>query len=240
MVRILTQNYEEFLEAKNKSFASFSARDFWESRHSWRLINVLPARYEKQKKFLNDKLIPLLRGGDIVCDFACACGDFSFQIAHFVKHVDGFDISAQMIEKATKTAEENNIKNASFKCSDASEMVFDKIYDAFMMLGLLTYIFETKDVVEIIHKVNRSIKKGGYLVLKDTLTLKNAPYYYFTDHSGNNSIIRPKAGYIKLFTDNGFDLVCEELLSENDSLPDNERDAAIVSMGLLFRKNDNI
>jgi|WetSurMetagenome_2_1015567.scaffolds.fasta_scaffold00092_17 2-polyprenyl-3-methyl-5-hydroxy-6-metoxy-1,4-benzoquinol methylase len=178
---------------------------FWKNQKNWRMINAMPERAIKQEMFLREKFIPLLNKDSIVCDLACACGDFSFIIAPYVKKVEGYDLSSQLIEEATKTAKDNNIQNVSFKQADAIELEFDKIYDHFLVYGLLTCLFSDQDILKIVKKIKDAIKPDGYMILKDNLTMNNQDILYSTgDYAARYT---SKAKYMKLFESNGFEFV---------------------------------
>lgn len=237
MNKILTQNYEEFLNAKNVAHKTYKTEDFWESRNNWKLKNVQPQRFENQVKFIDEKFIPLLNKTNEVCDFACACGDFTFQIAYHVKHVDGYDISPLMVEKAKEAAKENKVTNVSFHQGNALNVKFNKTYDAFMTLGLFTYFFGDDDFLKVIKKVKNAMKLGAVLVVKDSLTLKENDYYYYAPHSGNTAIYRSKTRYLGMFESLGFSLKEETLLSENEHLTSEEEAANLISLGSIFLRN---
>lgn len=238
MDKILTQNYEQFLKAKNVVHKTYKTEDFWESRNAWKLKNVQPQRFENQVKFIDEKFIPLLNKNNEVCDFACACGDFTFQIASHVKHADGYDISPLMVEKAKEVAKENDVTNVSFYQGNALDVIFNKTYDAFMTLGLFTYFFDDNDFLKVIKSVKNAMKPGAILLVKDSLTLKDSDYYYYAPHSGNTAIYRSKTRYLEMFESLGFSLKEETLLSENENLTSEEEGACLISLGSIFLRKE--
>lgn len=60
---------------------------------------------------------------DEVMDIYCGIGTISLYAAQFAKRVTGIEIVPEAIKNAKENAARNNIKNAEFFCSDASDLV---------------------------------------------------------------------------------------------------------------------
>lgn len=65
--------------------------------------NRLSRNYNKQAKdkayaLILNKTKKYLKTNDIILDFACATGLYSFELSSYVKMIDAFDISSKMIE----------------------------------------------------------------------------------------------------------------------------------------------
>ena len=63
-----------------------------------------------------------------------------------------------------------NINNIEFVQADAITLKFDRQYDNFMMLGLLTYINNEEEAEHIIRNVYEALKQGARLIVRDSLT----------------------------------------------------------------------
>lgn len=196
---------------------SKTAHKFWSSQQSWRLKDIFYERAKKQELFIKKSFIPLLNKKSLVCDFACACGDFAFLVAPFVKRIDAFELSLSMVNLARKTAKENGIKNTFFYQADALNNIFKKTYDHFMCLGLFTCIIKDRDVLMIINKISKAIKVKGYIVVKDTVTVDTASVIHFDPKDPYSSIYRPVNKYIDFFEKNGFKLIKKIKLSKVDN-----------------------
>lgn len=162
MKKICTDNYDEFVMFTN-NFGNKPEIQYWSSRHSWSFKNMLADRFNRhvdfiEKNFLN-KVESYLKDMTI-CDLASASGDYSFLLADRVKHIDGYDLSPLMIEKANNYAKNNNIKNVSFYTANAIDLNFTKKYDAFMVHGLFTFVFDNNDVDKCIKKIYTALADG--------------------------------------------------------------------------------
>ncbi|MEM1486194.1 23S rRNA (uracil(1939)-C(5))-methyltransferase RlmD [Oscillospiraceae bacterium PP1C4] len=62
-----------------------------------------------------------LTGNETVIDLYCGAGTIGLSLAHRCKEVIGVEIIPQAIENAKENASKNDIKNARFFCSDATE-----------------------------------------------------------------------------------------------------------------------
>ena len=61
-----------------------------------------------------DQTRKYLQADDLVLDYGCATGKFSFEIAPLVKEVRGIDISSEMIKEAERNAQERGLNNLQF------------------------------------------------------------------------------------------------------------------------------
>lgn len=186
--------------------------NYWKSQKEWRVKDALKERYTNTKKFIDEKYIPLLKSDDIVCDYGCACGEWSFAISPYVKSIDAYDMNRDLISQGIKDAEELGITNVNFETSEASTFSFQKQYDSIMILGLFTCIFDDKVCLNLVKDASDAIKKSGYLIVKDTITLGNDDMKYV---EGNYAgMYRNREKYIGFYQNNGFKLIEETYLME--------------------------
>ena len=198
--------------------ANKKSQNYWIKQKNWRVKDIFYERAIKQEQFLEKKFAPLIKKDSIVCDFACACGDFAFIMAPFVKKIEGFDLSLDMVKLANKIAKDKKINNTRFYQADAYDYIFKKKYDHFMCLGLFTCIINNNKANNIIKKIADAIKVKGYLVVKDTLTTKNKDIVHLILNDPYSANYRSKKKYLKMFKDNNFKLIEETKLSEaNDN-----------------------
>lgn len=187
----------------------------WRKEKDWSLKDIYPERYQKQKAMLEKNFIPHLNKQQKIGDLASANGEWSIFISEFAEQVDGYEYSANMVKTAKKKVKHMGIKNISFYQADARKLKFDRAYDNFMMLGLITYICEPTDVELIINNVANSIIGGGHLVTKDTLNTSGKDVLYlFNSLSGYQAAYYSQEKYYEFFNKAGFELENEELLDE--------------------------
>jgi ubiquinone/menaquinone biosynthesis C-methylase UbiE len=194
------------------------ARVWWSKQKDWKAKDVTPLRYERLSKFIMEKFAPYLQPDYIVCDMACACGDFSFLIADKVKQIEAFDLSEGMINTAKNIAKRKNINNIAFMSADAVQIKLEENkYDAFLMLGLLTCI-DDPHIDGIVKKIHLSMKQKAKLIIKDSLTLKNNTEYVYNYNTRYSAYYHTQKDYISFFENNGFRLIDMIVLEHNLSM----------------------
>lgn len=187
---------------------------FWSSRDgkSWDYQKIFPDRAEAQKKYLLEEFVPRISKNSELIEFAVADGTMgALVVAPFVSHIDGFDISEGLIKDGMKKAEQLNITNVSFNHFDLRQgMNLTRTYDNALMLGLLTCIENTEDANNIVKQLKDSIKSGGLVALKDTISNSAS---FGSKNSRYAAYYRSKKEYLDLFTDNGFTKIYENNIS---------------------------
>jgi 2-polyprenyl-3-methyl-5-hydroxy-6-metoxy-1,4-benzoquinol methylase len=125
-----------------------------------------------------------------VLDIGCGEGYVGRQILkRGAQHVDGIDISDNMIANAKQIQENENIQNATYKAMDVSDFKADKKekYDLIIAMFLFNYltIEETQATME---KAIQLLKPGGYLIFSVPhpllAYLKKDKYPFYFEVSG--------------------------------------------------------
>lgn len=213
---IYTDQIDEFKRVK-KRYSDLAYNEYWTNQQNWSLNSVYPERYKNQQKFLEQCFIPLLDRTQHICDLASANGEWSMRVAPYVKDIDGFEYASGMVEYANKEVKKQGIQNVRFYQADACTLQFEKIYDNFMMMGLLTYIFENQDAQSIVRKVYQSIKQGGCLIVKDSINgAGEDEIYLYNFKSRYDAVYRSKEKYYRLFEQAGFILEQDTVFHEVD------------------------
>lgn len=103
----------------------------------------------------------------------------------------------------------------TFSHADACRMKFEHIYDNFMMMGLLTCIYDEEDAETIAGKVAGAIRDNGRLVTKDTLNAvgEDVMYLYNTNNR-YTAVYWSQEKYYGWFKKNGLKLEREYVLDE--------------------------
>jgi 2-polyprenyl-3-methyl-5-hydroxy-6-metoxy-1,4-benzoquinol methylase len=103
-----------------------------------------------------------LNADDYVLDFGCATGIKALELARVIKHIQGLDISAEMVGEAIKRKNLANVTNVSFSHGtiykeDLEKASFDKIV-AYSIIHLL------EDSEKVIQRINELLKPGGLFI----------------------------------------------------------------------------
>lgn len=191
------------------------AKSYWKNCKNWTFKDICPDRYNNQIKIAKEFYLPLLPKDALILDLGCADGWFSFEIAPSVYHIDAIDISENLIQTAQDTQKINNINNINFQVGEVDKVIdTNKLYDSVMCMGIFTCIVKDSEVTKIIQEFSSRIKLNGILFLKDSLSKTTRQYL---DQDNYAAIYRYEDDYIKLFTNEGYELLHEGLLSDTIS-----------------------
>lgn len=209
---------------------------YWKEVDYYDTKEVISVSSAKQTQMLNEYFVPHLTGESVVCDLACASGEWSRFVAPYAGQIEGFDVSEKMIAYAKRKSEEEGIRNTDFVCTDALGLELAHTYDHFLMLGLITYIRSEEEADAIIGRVARAVKSGGMLATRDTLNISEdgtvfvydeQAHYFCSYHSAKR--------YREMFERHGFSLVAEEYFYPYFEKP--ESPLALGSRGYIWKKN---
>lgn len=213
MKNVLFTNSIEFVEAISETGRDFSK--YWHVKDLYKAENISPDLKKNQEDMLESLFMPLLKPTDILCDMACAWGMYSERFAAHVKHVDGLDYSEFQIKAAIENARKHGMSNIAYYAADARKYSFDKKYDAFVMMGLLLCIQSDADAINILTNIYNSMRAGGYLFVKDSLTKMREKVYGFNLLNSYTGCYRNMDEYEKMYTDMGFEIVEKRVLAED-------------------------
>lgn len=214
--------------------AELDTAEYWKEKNIYTPSVEISEIAKRQKRFLEKYFLPQLKHDQIVCDFACASGEWSEIIAPYVGHIDGFDCSKRMIESAKKNAVLKKIDNISYDYMDAVQLHFDREYDHFVMMGLITCIEDETVIEHIVQLVAESVKSGGYLILRDTLNMSEQDKVYYNSLARENyiAVYHSKKFYENIFIKNGFEILEEEYFQSYCHEP-----IEVGSHGYILKKN---
>lgn len=189
--------------------------DYWSKQVIWTYKEHFPKRYGIMHKFLKDNLWSKLDRDAVVIDLPCGTGEWTFEAADYAGYVEGYEYSEGMVATAKENALKANVKNVSFTQADATKIRFEKKYDYFMLLGLLTCIYDEGDAEKIVSNVADAVNEGGLLVTKDSLHEEDRreSLYTYSVLNGYTAVYRSKKEYYSLFEKYGFEMVKEEYLA---------------------------
>ncbi len=188
------------------------SKSFWRNQEVWDYSKVMPMRAQIFEKFIQEQIIPTLSKSDIVGELGSASGEYTLKVAPYAKKIEAFEISKKMVDSAKKLAENQNIKNVVFNCSSAEEVTLEpNVYDKFLCLGLFTCIPSDKSVKKIINNMYTSLKPGGVLFIKDSVTSGGT-----VKHNDGNyaAIYRNEKEYFDCFSDK-FDIEYKSYIADN-------------------------
>ncbi|MCX6557003.1 MAG: methyltransferase domain-containing protein [Candidatus Aminicenantes bacterium] len=117
----------------------------------------------------------LLSTSDIVLDLGCASGEYSLDIAPFVRRVHGIDTSATMIALATEKTSDRSIGNVTFAADD----VFDRALDGRGFTAVLAFcvLHLVEEIRPVLGRVNELLPAGG-LFISQTLCLSESSFLF--------------------------------------------------------------
>ena len=103
-----------------------------------------------------------LSTSDIVLDFACASGKISLDLAQYVEHLYGIDVSSNMIELANQKAVNRRVGNVKFDQID----VFDQrlMYQSYAVVLAFNIFHLVEDCPGILARLKDLLLPDGLLI----------------------------------------------------------------------------
>ncbi|HFE39442.1 MAG TPA: class I SAM-dependent methyltransferase, partial [Gammaproteobacteria bacterium] len=105
-----------------------------------------------------------------IAEIGCGTGTTAIAHAPFVKHIDAFDISTNMLKIAQEKAKAQNIENITFTRAKAEEIVVDSANYDMVMTHSVLHLLNDKEMV--IADIFSMLKPGGHFV-SSTICLAN-------------------------------------------------------------------
>lgn len=211
---------------------------FYKKMNRFELKTIHPDQYYRQLKFIYDKFFPLTDSTETLCEMGCASGELTqFFSLHF-KKIEAFDFSPTMIATAVDDFKKMNIDNTAFQVSDITTHNYDKVYDCFCLMGVLTYVLNDKTAYYALKKIYDTIKPGAYLLYKDNVNDTPYDYYFYGPQPDYETSARSKTKILSFFENNNFKLI-EETVFHNRNTPVYIKDKEYpspYSYGAIFQK----
>jgi SAM-dependent methyltransferase len=106
---------------------------------------------------------------DTVLDVACGPGLLACAFARVAKHATGIDMTPAMLDQASKTQQEQGIKNVSWQPGDVYSLPFP---DAQFSIVSSRFVFHhLQDPVAALREMKRVCQSGGKIVVADMAPL---------------------------------------------------------------------
>jgi aspartate racemase len=186
-----------------------------------------------EKATLLKVLVPFLNKQGIILELGCGHGRWSRTLSQYVKQIDAYDYSESLIEAAKRLTLQENIKNISFLCSSAENIVLQKEYDWVVSIALLHYLSD-EQYNKVIRLIRQAVKKGGLAVFRESFGANRRfelhGYYSEVLSTEYHSIYRTTD---ELIQEMGFEfsVVCEDV-----SLPPADDKPETCQKIVMFRK----
>lgn len=177
------------------------AREYWRSSSNTFLASD-PSYYDRQEQALRQSIIPLLGRVESAVDIGCGNGRFSLVLAEHASHVRAIDISPTLIEEAAHAATHAGVTNVSFEVRDLEAKSETATFDLVSCMGVVSTLIRDDAFVELSRYMAKSTNPGGFLILKDTLSLR--PEGEFASSETYVTKYRNIDAYEKTFLDLGF------------------------------------
>ena len=106
-----------------------------------------------------------------IIDIGCGVGRITLDLAKDVDFIVGVDYSQPLIDIASRNAEELGLTNIEFICASSYDFQHNEKFDVAVILGLFSYMNDD-NVVKTIKNISRHLKKGGNIILKESVGLE--------------------------------------------------------------------
>ncbi len=191
----------QFLKNKIKSFRSES---YWSRASSSELA---PQEfYLRQENVLRSRVFPLISEHSRILDIGCGSGRFGLVFAEKGAYVYGIDIAKNLIHEARLVTKSRGLK-ATFEVGsiDSIRHLEGEAWDVILLLGVCSTLVDSKSVAMVYENVNRLLRKGGLLLVRESLSLGTKDESY--ENKGYLAVYRAKDEYIDSIMGAGFQLI---------------------------------
>ncbi len=115
------------------------------------------------------RLVELTQPGPdwLVLDVSTGAGHTALTFAQYVQGVIAIDLTAEMLEVASKLARERGITNIEFRAGDAQSLLFEN--DTFELVTNRIALHHYADARKAIAEMARVCKRGGIVALVDNI-----------------------------------------------------------------------
>lgn len=142
--------------------------EFWANILQIRIFKLNPKQNSKDFNKLINHIInsAKLSKSSSILDLACGSGIKTIKFAEKGISVTGIDYSEPLINYCEKLANELNVKDkTNFIKDNIINISFKKKFDCVTILGKTFGLFDYKDNIKILNKINDSLKDGGYVFI---------------------------------------------------------------------------
>jgi SAM-dependent methyltransferase len=157
-----------------------------------------PAYYQRVRGVLPLLCELHLRPADRVLDLGCGNGEYSAVIARYCDRLEGFDLSAALIDEACSLG----VPNARFTHRGVETLVElpDSCFDAIFVMGVFVTLHGSA-FEETVSQVARLLKPGGVLITRDSVTPEHDVVRHVRD--GYHAHYRGAGHFANAFTQRG-------------------------------------
>lgn len=197
-------NFKNFYLRLTKRFGDLQAVSdtYWQRSTNTYLAS--PDYYKKRHEAIKEALGNLPRADDAI-DVGCGDGRFTLEIAARAASTIGYDISPALISKAQTDAQGRPELNVQFAVAPIENVFAPSPVDIVACLGVLSCIIDEPRYAEAIGKLANLLKRGGHLILIDSLNEKKS--IVRTYGNGYVAIYRRRADYEARIQELGLHLV---------------------------------
>jgi SAM-dependent methyltransferase len=129
------------------------------------------AHTQAEADFLVQTLAP--SRGARIADVPCGNGRLSLALAARGFELTGVDLTAELVESATRAARERSLRVA-FECHDMRDLPWEAVFDHAFCLGNSFAYFEDEGNRAFLRAAHRILKPGGTFVLETGLAAESA------------------------------------------------------------------
>ena len=170
-----------------------------------------PDYYDRKKTILNETLSQMPKISHAI-DIGCGDGQFTFELAKYVKEVTGYDISLALVENGKEAAASLGIKNVRFVAQVLDELALSEKFDLVSCMGVTSCIIDDVKFLAILDSFKMLSKNGGFLLMIDSLS--TGQDQLASDQSGYIAKYRSIDDYRTLIARRGFILKTEIPIKE--------------------------
>lgn len=233
----LTWNYSMLCTDKREILNQIISRrqyqEWWNLNSENVILGFSNQLENNQKKYIDEELIPSIKGNEKVLDIGCSNGRWDEYVSKYVQNIYAFDYSDSSISYANKRKLELGINNIQYEVGDALTKVFESNYDIIMMLGVLIYFDDDVFVRKLLERIYNALKVGGKVIIRDSVNMmNNSDIFHYNFNNNYQAMYREKKSFEKMWASVGFKKESERILATDLCIGQIKK----YSIGYIFEK----
>jgi 2-polyprenyl-3-methyl-5-hydroxy-6-metoxy-1,4-benzoquinol methylase len=144
---------------------------YWENCSN--TCHASPEYYDRCETELRGAILPRVGRLDRLLDAGCGNGRFTLVLAGIAGSVDAYDVSPDLIRQARRAAQLAGVSNVQFRVGDISALTWPpSFYNLVSCMGVLSTIIDEPAFLKVAQKLAATVRPGGFVLLRDTLSLQ--------------------------------------------------------------------
>jgi SAM-dependent methyltransferase len=192
------------------------SREYWRTAKTTFLTS--PEFYDKQAQLYVDTFIPELGHLDLTIDLGCGNGRFTEMLSQVSNATIGVDVGPRLLTEARASAMQKGLRGLAYVESALENYDLPSGCSLISCTGVTCCLIDDDVFYSLCQRMDKALKSGGYLLLKDTLSMGPEDSYW--EGGGYIGRYRTVERYFAHFSASSRDwqIVASEILSDSPEI----------------------